>query len=59
MIWFKSSSLVSAMVNAVMTMSTSAMAWAEKRNAKEAKVDWRFTTRDARIKPKKLYPTIE
>ena len=26
------------------------MAWAEKRNAKEAKVDWRFTTGDARIK---------
>jgi transposase len=35
------------------------MAWAEKRNAKEAKVDWRFTTRDARIKLKKLYPSID
>jgi len=34
------------------------MAWAEKRNAKEAKVDWRFTTGDARIKLKKLYPSI-
>ena len=35
------------------------MAWAEKRNAKEAKVDWRFTTDDVRIKLKKLDTSIE
>jgi len=35
------------------------MAWSEKRNAKEVKIDWRFTTDDARIKLKKLYPSIE
>ncbi|MDH4238856.1 MAG: IS630 family transposase, partial [Phycisphaerae bacterium] len=35
------------------------MAWAEKRDAKEAKVDWRFTTSDARIRLKRLYPSIE
>ena len=35
------------------------MAWAEERNAKGAKVDWRFTTDDARIKLKKLYPSVE
>jgi len=35
------------------------MAWAEKRNAQEAKVDWRFTTKDARIKLKRLYPSVE
>ena len=34
------------------------MAWAEKRNAKEAEVDWRFTTYDARTKPKILHPSI-
>jgi len=34
-------------------------ACAEERNAKEAKVDWRFTTKDARIKLKKLYPSID
>jgi len=34
-------------------------AWVEKRNTKQAKVDWRFTTADARIKLKKLYPSIE
>jgi hypothetical protein len=32
---------------------------AEKRNGKQAKVNWRFTTEDARIKLKKLYPSIE
>jgi hypothetical protein len=35
------------------------MAWAEKRNAKQAKVEWRFTTSDARIKLKRLYPSIK
>ena len=34
------------------------MAWAENRNSKDSKVDWRFTTANARIKLKKLYPTI-
>jgi hypothetical protein len=34
------------------------MAWVEKRSAKEAKVGWRFTRGDARIKLKKLYPSI-
>jgi hypothetical protein len=43
----------------VKRLEKEAMAWAEKRNVKEAKVDWRFTTDDARIKLKKLYPSIE
>ena len=34
-------------------------AWQVIRNAAEAKVNWRFTTEDARIKLKKLYPSIE
>lgn len=34
-------------------------AWAEERNRQEASVDWRFTTPDARIKLRKLYPSIE
>jgi len=40
-------------------LENEATAWKEKRNAKETKVDRRFTTDDARIKPKKLYPSIE
>jgi hypothetical protein len=35
-----------------------ALAWAENRNDSNLKVGWRFTTADARIKLKKLYPTI-
>ncbi len=34
-------------------------AWVNSRNNAEAKVNWRFTTTDARIKLKKLYPSIE
>jgi len=35
-----------------------ALAWAKKRNGKQVKVDWRFTTAKARIKLKKLYPSL-
>jgi hypothetical protein len=31
--------------------------WQRKRNKTEAGIDWRFTTADARIKLKRLYPT--
>jgi hypothetical protein len=34
-------------------------AWKPERNALGGKVDWRFTTADARIKLKRLYPSIE
>lgn len=34
-------------------------AWATRRNAADATVDWRFTTEDARIKLKRLYPKID
>jgi hypothetical protein len=34
-------------------------AWQEERNQAEATVDWRFTTTDARLKLKKLYPSIQ
>ena len=32
--------------------------WQNQRNHLETKVDWRFTTDDARIKLKRLYPTL-
>ena len=34
-------------------------AWEENRNEKSNSVDWRFTNADARIKLKKLYPSIQ
>jgi hypothetical protein len=33
-------------------------AWEKERNEQWAKIDWRFTTDDARIKLKRLYPSI-
>ena len=36
-----------------------AQAWANARNDEVVKVDWRFTTADARIKLKHLYPKIQ
>ncbi len=41
------------------TLSTEVAAWEGDRNAMRATVDWRFTTADARIKLKHLYPVIE
>ena len=33
-------------------------AWEAERNAAESSIDWRFTTEEARIKLKHLYPEI-
>ena len=41
------------------TLETEVAAWVRARNARAAKVQWRFTTADARIKLKRLYPVIE
>ena len=32
--------------------------WEQKRNEEQTSIDWRFTTADARIKLRKLYPSI-
>ncbi len=40
------------------TLLQEARAWADERNRKAICVDWRFTTADARIKLKHLYPKI-
>lgn len=34
-------------------------AWQKERNKKVAKINWQFKTEDARIKLKRLYPSIE
>lgn len=41
------------------TLSREATAWAEQRNNAHVTVDWQFTTEDARIKLKRLYPVIK
>jgi hypothetical protein len=42
----------------VVTLTNETGAWENERNSNGATVDWRFTTNDARIKLKKLYPSI-
>ena len=41
------------------TLRREAAAWQDRRNQEAIKVDWRFTTADARIKLKSLYPSIQ
>jgi hypothetical protein len=41
------------------TLTKEVAAWEKERNERSVKVDWQFTTADARIKLKRLYPTIE
>ena len=46
-------------IDDIETQRREAKAWADRRNAASAKVDWHFTTDDARIKLKRLYPQIK
>ena len=40
------------------TLTEEVAAWQHNRNKHHAKADWQFTTADARIKLKRLYPAI-
>ena len=40
------------------SLSSEIAAWQKDRNRHHAKADWQFTTQDARIKLKHLYPTF-
>jgi hypothetical protein len=42
-----------------LTLTQEVAAWEEARNAQGSPVDWRFTTADARIKLKHLYPSLQ
>ena len=41
------------------TLRTEAKHWYRQRNTKQKSVDWQFTTEDARVKLKRLYPHIQ
>jgi hypothetical protein len=41
------------------TLREQVAAWEAHRNAKQKGVDWQFTTADARVKLKRLYPKIQ
>ena len=40
------------------TLTEEVAAWEESRNKDHAKADWQFTTADARVKLKRLYPAM-
>jgi hypothetical protein len=41
------------------TLAAEVAAWTRDRNKKQVRVDWQFTTADARVKLKRLYPVLE
>ncbi len=41
------------------TLEREVAAWEHDRNATEATIDWQFTTADARVKLKRLYPVLK
>ncbi len=46
-------------IDNINTIISEVKAWQEHRNNKDAKINWRFTTKDSRIKLKRLYPSID
>ena len=46
-------------IDDIETVRKEAVAWQDIRNNKNAKVNWRFTTADARVKLSRLYPTLD
>ena len=41
------------------TLRGEVAAWETSRNKARCRIDWRFTTKDARIKLKRLYPSLQ
>ena len=41
------------------TLVAAVQRWQKDRNADRSKIDWRFTTAEARIKLRRLYPTVQ
>ena len=46
-------------IDSIDALRAEVAAWQQSRDRSHAKVDWQFTTDDARIKLKRLYPTLE
>ncbi len=52
------SQCLAARIDNIEKMKEEVSAWQQSRNNKEAKINWQFTNEKARIKLKRLYPTI-
>lgn len=46
-------------IDNIETVRTEVNFWQKHRNNKKSKIKWQFTTKDSRIKLKKLYPSIQ
>jgi len=46
-------------IDRISMVRSEAEAWQNNRNNRDAKINWQFTTDKARIKLKRLYPTLE
>ena len=46
-------------IDKISTVIEECKAWQEHRNNLDATINWQFTTKDARIKLKRLYPTLQ
>ena len=46
-------------IDKIETVSKEVEAWQNHRNNRNYRVNWQFTTENARIKLKRLYPTLE
>jgi hypothetical protein len=49
--------MVSQCRDSMETVRSEVAAWQRRRDNLQAKVNWQFTTKNARIKLKRLYPT--
>lgn len=49
---------LSRRIGTALELERTVAAWYQVRNAKQRGVDWQFTTTDARVKLKRLYPSI-
>jgi len=50
---------LSRRIEDVPSLEREVAAWQNERNAAQATIDWQFTTNDARIKLRRLYPTLK
>ena len=41
------------------TLEAEVVAWQQRRDETGGKIEWRFSTEDARIKLKRLYPSLQ
>jgi hypothetical protein len=49
---------LSRRIDSIETIKREVKAWQDHRNNRVSTINWQFTTKDARIKLKRLYPSI-